>query len=84
MTMKRPFEFKVTPETVKTGKHWVSVHLKNISTDDMTQLDVKLHSEDPYFLDVLGSGSYVSEIKAGEERVLLGLCTSEDQGEGGN
>lgn len=70
MTMKRPFEFKVTPETVKTGKHWVSVHLKNISTDDMSQLDVKLHSEDPYFLDVLGTGSYVSEIKAGEERVL--------------
>lgn len=27
MTMKRPFEFKVTPETVKTGKHELHVYL---------------------------------------------------------
>lgn len=76
-TWKSPFEFKITPDTVRTGKHWVSVRLKNVSTNEMTQLDMKLHSDNPYFLDLLGTGSYVDEIKAGEERILPFLINAD-------
>jgi hypothetical protein len=68
MRIKRPFEFDITPSELKTGTHWVSVHLKNVSTDTLTQLDIKLYSRNQTFIDVWGTGTYTSEVKPGEER----------------
>lgn len=70
MTLKTPFKFEINPDKISKGSNWVTVSLKNMSTDDMTKLDVKLHSEDPYLVDIMGKGAYILELKAMEERVL--------------
>lgn len=68
MKTKLPFEFDITPDKILPGTHWVSVHLKNLSNDTITNLDIKLHSIDPYFVSVLGTGKYIPEILPGEEK----------------
>lgn len=69
MKLKRPFEFDITPHQLRAGTRWVSVHLKNVSTDKLTELDVKLYSRNPSFIDVLDTGSYTSEMSPKETRI---------------
>lgn len=59
MKLKRPFEFDIIPDRIETGRHWISVKLKNVSNDELTNLDVRLHSMNPFFLSIIGSGTFV-------------------------
>ena len=68
MRLKRPFEFEITPNKVDKGNKWLTVNLKNVSVDTLTQLDIQLHSLDSYFIGFYGTGSYVSEIQPQERR----------------
>ncbi|MBN1682649.1 hypothetical protein JW865_03755 [Candidatus Bathyarchaeota archaeon] len=70
MRLKRPFEYNIKPNEVDKGNHWLTVDLKNVSTDVMTQLDIQLHSLDSYFINVYGSGSYVSNLEQNETRSI--------------
>ena len=63
MRLKRPFEYEIKPKKVDEGTHWITVDLKNVSTDVLSQLDVQLQSRDSYFIFVHGTGSYVPELK---------------------
>lgn len=70
MKTKLPFEFDITPDKIMTGTHWVTVHLKNLSNDTINNIDIKLHSIDPYFVSVLGTGKYIPEILPGEKKTI--------------
>lgn len=68
--IKMPFEFEVFPDNIKTGNQWVSVQLKNIGTSRLTQLDVKLHSNNPSLISILGTGKYIGEINIGDTETV--------------
>ncbi len=70
MRLKRPFEYKIKPKQVDKGTRWITVDIKNVSTDKLTQLDVQLHSLDSYFFGIYGTGSYVSELNPEETRSI--------------
>lgn len=44
--IKFPLEYELTPSLLEAGRHWVTLHLKNIGTENLTGLDVKLNSLD--------------------------------------
>jgi hypothetical protein len=68
MAIKYPLEYELTPDTIDTGRRWMTLSLKNIGTEDMTGLDVKVNSLDAYSIGVLGTGSYIARLGANEER----------------
>ncbi len=70
MKTKLPFEFDITPDKIMTGTHWVTVHLKNLSKDTINNIEIKLHSIDPYFVSVLGTGKYIPEILPSEKKTM--------------
>ena len=70
MRLKRPFEYDIKPNEVDKGNHWLTLDLKNVSIDVMTQLDIQLHSLDSYFINVYGTGSYVSKLESNETRSI--------------
>ena len=63
MRLKRPFEYEIKPKQVDKGTHWITVDLKNVSADVLSQLDVQLQSRDSYFIAVHGTGNYMPELK---------------------
>jgi hypothetical protein len=70
MSIKYPLEYELTPSSIDTGRHWMTLSLKNIGTQDLTGLDINLNSLDAYSISVLGTGSYVSILKPDESREL--------------
>ena len=70
MAIKYPLEYELTPTSIDTGRHWVTLRLKNIGTQDLTGLDINMNSLDAYSISVLGTGSYVSILKPDESREL--------------
>jgi len=70
MAIKYPLEYEMTPKSIDAGRHWVTLSLKNIGTQDLTGLDINLNSLDAYSISVLGTGSYVSILKPNETREL--------------
>lgn len=70
MAIKYPLEYDLTPKSIGTGRHWVTLTLKNIGSQDLTGLDINLNSLDAYSISVLGTGSYVSILKTDESRDL--------------
>jgi hypothetical protein len=70
MAIKYPIEYELVPTTIDTGRHWMTLNLKNIGNQDLTGLDVKLNSLDAYSMSSLGTGSYVSSLKADEEQAI--------------
>jgi len=66
MKLKRPFEFEITPETIDSGTHWITIKLQNVSEDTLTNMDIRLHSMNPFFITVLGTGSFLSILKNNE------------------
>lgn len=70
MPNKYPLEYELTPDSVDTGQHWITLRLKNIGAQELTGLDVNLNSLDVYSVGVLGTGTYVSSLSPNEERQL--------------
>ena len=42
MAIKYPLEYEITPTSIDTGRHWVTLRLKNIGAQDLTGLANKL------------------------------------------
>jgi hypothetical protein len=70
MAIKYPLEYELTPKSIDTGRHWVTLSLQNVGTEDLTGLDVNLNSLDAYSISVLGTGSYISILTPDERREL--------------
>lgn len=70
MALNPPFEYHVTPETIESGTHWISIHLKNTKNKPMMNMDVRLISNDPLRIQPLDRGGYINMLNPGEERVV--------------
>ena len=70
MQTKYPIEYKLTPEKVDEGSHWVTLTLKNIGTKNLTRLNLNLHSLDTYCISVFGTGKYLSDLKPNETETV--------------
>jgi len=55
---KYPFEATVTPEVLDRGRHWITVRLRNVSTERVVDVSATLYTYNSYDLDVLPSGSF--------------------------
>ncbi|MGA7076828.1 MAG: hypothetical protein WBZ42_09875 [Halobacteriota archaeon] len=60
-----PFEAIVTPKVLERGRHWITVQLRNVSTEPLTDVSATLYAYNTHDLDVLPSGSfhYVKELR---------------------
>ena len=70
MTTKHPLEYELTPKEIDTGRHWMTLSLRNIGAQELTGLDVNLNSLDAYSISVLGTGSYVAMLGPDESLEL--------------
>jgi hypothetical protein len=55
---KHPFEATVTPEVLDRGRHWITVKLRNASTERLVDVSATLYTFNSHDLDVLSSGSF--------------------------
>ena len=55
---KHPFEATVTPEVLDRGRHWITVRLRNVSTERLVDVSATLYTYNSHDLDVLPSGSF--------------------------
>jgi hypothetical protein len=49
---------------------WLTLRLKNTSSEELTGLDIRLNSLDTYGITVYGTGSYVPILRPGEEETI--------------
>jgi len=70
MTKRHPIEYEMSPRSVEAGVRWLTLKLKNLGAEDLTNLEVRLNSLDTQSLDVFGTGSYLSTLKTGEEKEI--------------
>jgi hypothetical protein len=68
MITKYPIGCDVNPTSVPEGMHWLTVKVKNIGDQELTNLDVKLNSVDTYAITVLGTGNHLPELLPNTER----------------
>lgn len=68
--IRHPVEFEIIPERVERGTKWVTLRIRNLSDNTLKNLDVNLNSRDSFFLEPLGTGKYVFELKPNEEELL--------------
>jgi len=71
MARRHSIEYEVSPRSVEAGVRWLTLKLKNLGAEDLTMLEVRLNSLDTQSLNVFGTGSYLSALKAGEEKEVF-------------
>jgi hypothetical protein len=62
MAVKYPIAYELSPQRTAKGSRWLSVRLRNVGSEELTELDVNLHSLDTYNLSVAGSGKLVPRL----------------------
>lgn len=69
---KYPFEVTVTPAELERGRHWITVVLRNVSTEPVTDLSATLYTYNSHDVDVLPSGSFhfIRELQPQESAAL--------------
>ncbi len=70
MPIRQPIQYDINPKNIDVGTRWLALTLHNISTEDLTLLDVRLNSLDAYSISVYGTGDYISALKPNEEQML--------------
>ncbi|MFZ0926231.1 MAG: hypothetical protein WCE82_08585 [Halobacteriota archaeon] len=67
-----PFEATVTPDVLGRGRHWITVRLKNVSTERFVDISATLYAYNSYDIDVLPSGEFhfVKELAPQDTEVL--------------
>jgi hypothetical protein len=70
MAAKFPVEYQINPRSIRAGRSWLAVSLKNISEDDLTGLNVRLNSLDTYAIDVQADAKPVSSMEPDQREEL--------------
>ena len=67
-----PFEATVTPDVLGRGRHWITLRLKNVSTERFVDISAGLYAYNSFDIDVLPSGSahFVKELAPQDTEVL--------------
>jgi hypothetical protein len=68
--VKFPIEYTLEPEEVEVGTPWVTLTLKNLGSETLKNLNVRLNSVDSYDLSVLGRGEFVPTLGPQQETTL--------------
>jgi len=71
MAMIHPIEYELSPSTIDAGTRWLTLRVKNLGSNVLTALDVRLNSLDAYSITVYGTGSYVATLTPEEEKQLF-------------
>ena len=77
-----PFEATVTPDVLDRGHHWITVQLKNVSTERLAELSATLYDYDPFQVEVLPSGAFhfIEELAPQETKTLKFLVNANHTG----
>ncbi|MGZ4920068.1 MAG: hypothetical protein ACXV6L_07675 [Halobacteriota archaeon] len=69
---KYPFEAIVMPEVLERGHHWITVQLRNASTEPLIDVSATLYTTNTHDIDILPSGSFsfVKELRPQDTEVL--------------
>jgi hypothetical protein len=67
---KSPIEFEFSPDSLERGTHWLTLRLKNAESDDLQNLNVKMHSLDSLHISFHNPNEYIFLLKSGEEKYL--------------
>ena len=69
---KYPFEANVTPDALDRGHHWITVQLRNRSTEPLSDVSATLFTYNSHDIDVLPSGSFhfVKELRPQDTAAL--------------
>ncbi|MGA7075239.1 MAG: hypothetical protein WBZ42_01640, partial [Halobacteriota archaeon] len=69
---KYAFEAIVTPKVIDRGRHWITVQLKNVSTEPLVDVGATLYTTNSHDIDVLPGGSFhfVKELLPQDTEVL--------------
>ena len=73
LRLKYPIEYELNPTSVDKGNSWLTLKLKNTSTETLRGADIQLHSLDTFYLTIFGTfwsfgaGQYLKELKPNEE-----------------
>lgn len=70
MPTKYPLEYELHPQNVSAGMRWLTLRIKNASSEELTSLDIKLNSMDTYGVGVYGTGNYLPILEPGEEEAI--------------
>jgi hypothetical protein len=70
MAVKHPIEYELTPTSTSIGLRRLTLTVKNVGTENLIGLDVRLNSLDAYSIYVYGTGSFIQGLKPGEEQVI--------------
>lgn len=73
---KYPIEYELNPTDIEKGTNWVTLKLKNIGNETLTDLDVQLHSGDTYNLTVYGTwwtggGQHITALAPSEQNEVV-------------
>ena len=55
---KYPFEVNVASDTLDRGHHWLTVQLRNRSTEPLTDVSATLYTFNTHDIDMLPGGSF--------------------------
>ncbi len=76
-----PFETTVTPDVLDRGHHWITVQLKNVSTERLFELSATLYDYDPFQIEVLPGGfHFIEELAPQETKPLKFLVNANHTG----
>jgi hypothetical protein len=70
MAAKFPIEYEISPKSIRGGRTWLAISLKNVSEDALTGLNVRLNSLDTYAIDIEEDAKYLSALEPGEGEEL--------------
>jgi len=70
MAAKFPIEYEISPKSIRAGRAWLAVSIKNVSQDPLTGLNVRLNSLDTYAIEVLEDAKLVSALAPDEGEEL--------------
>jgi hypothetical protein len=67
LKQKRFIAFDLYPVNVDVGIRTIVIRLQNLSTRNLTDLDIRLHSRDSYAIGTYATGKHMSTIKPEEQ-----------------
>jgi hypothetical protein len=70
MAIRQPIQYDINPKNIDVGTRWLGLTLRNIGTEKLARLDVRLNSLDAYSISVYGTGNSISALAPNEEQMI--------------
>ena len=70
MPIRQPVQYDINPKNIDVGTCWLALTLRNVGTEELARLDVRLNSLDAYSISVYGNGSAISLLRPNEEEMI--------------